>query len=832
MSPRPGETRFAHAARPVEHGGLVELWHARLARRRADGRLVEPAADLDVLATDEVKDPDPVVDQQWLHRVRDTTIRNALDRPVRTALVTATGDSTPAVADRVTVSALGAWLDVRADLAAVSWEHKLGMGRDEQVRTVQEGILYPLGHRAIKVQTTRRVLESRSGRPARLVTTERLVVRDRTADYTKKGDDIERGWPWATVRLLASATPDGVGQAFVPAVTGPTLHTVDGAPYEFGCEGVDRGGRVSTFELPLVFVPAPFTALAAVEAEYGRRSAAFRTIEMRGQAVAVAAPTAAAPDATTVVAGSMRLGTVSRFDPARAAAARPLVEQIVGRLPSLDRFTATAAGELTVGYAGAYLKHAFGAGNAGEALLALAPDAARPVLDLADGALTGGLLTPRFDVVGLSRRLGPVGGDLAKLAATGTFSPADLLRDLAGELRLFGVFALQEILGLKNLPLDKAPRLLTQAVDGVTRPSFFWRVDLFNDTGAFQGVRPKVSVGAASGMVRRRRNPAKPTEELTAQLTLTVDTSLDVATATMRQHSRCEITNIELVLGLSGTDLVTVPIESITFDSVDGKKPDMDVRLGRIEFGGILSFIKALADLLPVDGFSDPPALDVRPDGVTSTFELPVPAVAVGMFSLENIVIASRLDLFFAGAAPTFAIGFARRESPFVLTVAALGGGGFVSVLLSTDGLRSLEGSLEFGAALTVSLGPVARGSVSAMGGLYFKVEDVDGRMEATLTAYLRIRGELRVLGLVSVSVELMLALTYQPATGKVSGRAELAVRVKVLFFKKTVKIEFERTFAGSNADPTFAELMAVPGDTGARAWDDYCLAFAAEEAA
>ena len=50
---------------------------------------------------------------------------------------------------------------------------------------------------------------------------------------------------------------------------------------------------------------------------------------------------------------------------------------------------------------------------------------------------------------------------------------------------------------------------------------------------------------------------------------------------------------------------------------------------------------------------------------------------------------------------------------------------------------------------------------------------------------------------------------------------------MKVLFIRKTVQVRFEKRFAGANADPTFAELMAPAGATGALPWDQYCGAFA-----
>ena len=90
--------------------------------------------------------------------------------------------------------------------------------------------------------------------------------------------------------------------------------------------------------------------------------------------------------------------------------------------------------------------------------------------------------------------------------------------------------------------------------------------------------------------------------------------------------------------------------------------------------------------------------------------------------------------------------------------------------------------------------------------GIYIRLEGDAG----SLTGYFRLRGEVDVLGLISASIELYLALTYQFDTGKMSGRATITVKVKVLFFSGSVSISCERQFAGSNGDPSFLEVMGA----------------------
>jgi hypothetical protein len=118
----------------------------------------------------------------------------------------------------------------------------------------------------------------------------------------------------------------------------------------------------------------------------------------------------------------------------------------------------------------------------------------------------------------------------------------------------------------------------------------------------------------------------------------------------------------------------------------------------------------------------------------------------------------------------------------------------------------------------------VASGSVSAMLGIYIRIESEKG----SITGYFRLRGEVDVLGLISACIELYMALNYLYDTGKLVGEARITVNVSVLGLSKKVEIHAQRTFAGSNGDPSFLEVMgAESGESPA--WSQYCVAFMEE---
>lgn len=269
-------------------------------------------------------------------------------------------------------------------------------------------------------------------------------------------------------------------------------------------------------------------------------------------------------------------------------------------------------------------------------------------------------------------------------------------------------------------------------------------------------------------------------------------------------------------------EVMILEFERVQFRVLGGKKPEVDVKLRRFDFGGPLSFVKTLQEVIPLDGFSDPPSVDVTPEGITAGYSVGLPNIAVGVFSLENLAISAGFAVPFIGKPMSTWFRFCERENPARLTVALFGGGFFFGVTMNADGLQVLEGAIEFGAAVSVDLG-VAAGGVSIMAGLYFKIEADN----TTLAGYFRMRGMVRALGIVTVTLEMYLEMRYESASGKCVGTATISLEVEIAMFSVTVSVSVSKKFAGGNADPTLAELLDVASDATSPDWNTYCAAFA-----
>ena len=158
------------------------------------------------------------------------------------------------------------------------------------------------------------------------------------------------------------------------------------------------------------------------------------------------------------------------------------------------------------------------------------------------------------------------------------------------------------------------------------------------------------------------------------------------------------------------------------------------------------------------------------------------------------------------------------RSAPFLITVECLGGGGFVHLIINADGVQMVEGALEFGGEFSIDLG-VASGGVHIMAGIYFQLTDT----KTTLTGFVDIGGEVSVLGILSISIDLNLSLSFihDQQGNKVQGRATLTISVHLLFFSVSASDSVERSYGSAGGDPTMKQLIG-PAD-----WAAYASAFA-----
>lgn len=875
------------------------------------------------------------------------------------------------------LTSLGSWLNLRGawdptpqGLEVEEWRHISTLARDHYVRVVYRGFLFPFGHRASLVKVTERKFHNDlQGNPAYLRQRMFIVIREPEKTYipmdvaNSDGKQFDLAFPFTRVKITTLVTPLLADPSYsdIGEKSRQLFRPVEGSTdkdFRFHVIATDLEGREVEFSTPMNFVGKAINDLnfgTFAEAEMARylmkmtqwdftgiqpeglvatppQNAPADPAELSGQHVSYAPSQIQGDTAfnTEKIWFGAQIPEMDAFSQLQQIYSLdiprfyPRLEFASARIPAIKHL-ARNEGIAKFSFPSNYLKNGFGGPNTGEVFAQLVDS----TLDLdfsSQGQRSGGLLTPNMQINGLSRNLGPVGGELDQLddISGGTFDPEKFF---AGKMpMLFGAIDLWRIIdaiggppqfisqalsplqslsdkittlydqleGLGNAA-DELKTAISTAIDRIADllappeppPADPWGdlktaleavqtkiqpvLDALNQTDVSASIRIPLetalnslndTLGNVTDLIPVLQTAMQALTE--QKITLDWNTPLiswptsspgpifDAHNGNGKLYLHAELdaksTNsggpvFLISCGLKDFSLNLIGNEGITqfivlnFDKIEfvlgsKQKADVNVEFGGIEFVGVLSFVEALKTLIPLDGFSDPPGLDITEEGITGSLSLALPNLTFGVFSLTNMSLAAGFSIPFIGDPLSVWFAFCTRDNPFCLTVAMFGGGGFFSITLQPNGLKCLEASFEFGASLTMDIG-VASGGIYAMAGIYFKMEmnSTTGDLDATLTGYFRMGGFLSVLGIISISIELYLELTYESATGKCTGRATLTIEVEVLFFSVSVEITAEREFSGSNGDPSFAELMAPYPDPfdghEVDPWLVYCEAFA-----
>ncbi|HEV7647669.1 MAG TPA: hypothetical protein VGP26_05880 [Actinophytocola sp.] len=693
----------------------------------------------------------------------------------------------PARAARLELSTLGGTLDATGTWDNYLWEQSTVLGRDMRVRLLGKGALFPLGHRAEYLEYSERVIDPTEGNAAvlrsiRVLTVTEPVRRPPADPATRRAfpfDDVE-----ITTRSFAElATPNWQdfplpGGEVARPYFWPTQ--ADGRQRVlFPVECATPDGPVR-FELPLIFVrdlQPTFGSLtdpglaAALAREYGGE-----TVPLHGRTLdLVRAKDVRDGDRHEV----QQIGIGGRL----ADGFRPTLTMLHIGLPAVRSLVGDDTGSQPARYSDAYLND----GESADVLLELTG----PAIDLnftGRADRSGGLVAPRYTADAISRTLGPVSRQALPDPATGLINPGSLF---PAEATLLG-FPLRDLLTQLKTP----PEITSVLVDGTApETSMRWTGVRLRSAGPFEA-------GAAT------------------RLDLTVTASAAGAETT------CTVSDFAMVLPPGTGQLLRLTFGSMTFTQRTGEPARLDIAGLGATFLGSLRLLEELQKAVDLGGVG--PLLDVTPTGITARYSLPVPPVAAGAFVLRNIVLSAGVVVPFDGAPVSVSLAFASRANPFSLSVLMFGGGGYIDVLIDHTGLRRLEAALEFGALIAVDF-LVASAEVHVLGGVRYALE-IDGSV--SLTGYLRMGGCIEILGLVSISIELCVALSYRSDRNALVGRATVVIEIDLTLWSDSVELDSgEWVLAGGSGGGQRALFIAAGADggddDGLQRWREYRAAFA-----
>jgi hypothetical protein len=866
------EARWQHLDDPVAHRGRTELWHTRMRTSEGDKGPDGISKVRALWSPDYPRKDFSIVDDEDHPRPFRVSLK-AQDRQSLVKLMAGYDEwaddgtrFTPrsSRARRLHLTSLGSLTDVEGSWEVLpdgvdleQWRHLASLGRDAYVRVVYRGYLLPFGHNAALFRVTERKFESLEGdrekRIAVLRQRQFIIVRRRVVDYGGEGHVHDgRGFPFRRVEILTRITPDlkdpGVGKSTLVADEGDQIYggeitndkafwpmiaaaSGDASDFPFEVLATDIAGERVAFSMPMLFVSkeANKQKSAEVRRSYNKAVAERRKAELDGATICYALfqpgdkGDPRLPTATmTFAAGEVKkLGaTRPNFYPETDAA-------LVGIKP-IQKLLGQPDAVVDVAYPGVFKKDGFAGKNRGGLFLKVIDHEHTLAFGGGEAAKTdaiGGLAAPGMSILGLSKLMGPVSGqppadmsdraqveDKLKDVIGGTFNPADFFKGA----KILGGVDLAELLGsVPGLTDAKVPKLLSRelppgAPDRV-EASFDW------ETEVDQSDKDKLIIPRAN-----RNQPTK------LHMHGLVTTPLKDPTAAM-STATAELTNFKVNL----FGFIVLWFDELRFAASAGQKPDVTVGIHPgdqpgeegVAFGGPLEFVNELRNFVPANGFSDPPSLSVTPSGIAASYSLNLPVIGVGIFALKGASLGAGFSLPFDATPASVRFNFSERQHPFSLTVSMLGGGGFFALSVSSHGVQEIEAALEFGAATSINLG-VASGGVEIKAGVYFHWKQVSEKGSVELAGYVRLHGELCVVGLISASLTFNLQLAYlkENGTSSVWGEATLTIEVEIVFVSFDVAVKCRREFAGGQADPKFIKL--IPDEP---TWAEYCDAFAVE---
>ncbi len=428
----------------------------------------------------------------------------------------------------------------------------------------------------------------------------------------------------------------------------------------------------------------------------------------------------------------------------------------------------------------------------------------------------GGLANPNMAIQGLSAAAGAISGTLSQYASNAEALISEYFGSITSS-KFLGGLSLSDILKAFNSDLG-VPEITRQvAPDGTVTVGYTLSADLTSDP-------ENVFMPATGGQFKLT---ATVVVNLKGQTTLSVDGSVDPFTISI----------------LGGSDgIISIPFgdsssnqPGATFSAGTGKKTSVKPNVGQPSFEGALDFVNTLEQFLSDIGGSGV-SINVGPTQISANISLSLPSIGCGIFNLEDLALSAGVIVPFLGDPTVATFAFCSADKPFALTVMCFGGGGYVLVSVGLKSLKSLTASLDFEGHLGLDLG-VASGGVTAMAGITFTYTPGSG---STLTGFVRITGEVEVLGILSVTLELQLTLGYSSATNVATGTATMTISVSLCFFSISVPITVQKTFNGpGSSSPHLRMHSATPSafdpntqtnfgaQMDAAAWSDYCSAFA-----
>jgi hypothetical protein len=704
--------------------------------------------------------------------------------------------------------------DTTGDLFSLAeWHHVVSMGRDQIVRTVEQGYLFPFGHRAnLFTSTKRQFLPSQAivqDRLVRLVTQETLVVTESERLFARPG------FPFTRVRIVNTNIPGLKIDGF------KVVKERGGDPYVFSVVAEDHAGREVPLDVPMFWMSVtdannPSTAEIIQKAYEEDRN--FSNFNVQGKCIAYAPPTGGAQESTLYQTQSIQLKVSSFPTASNIPPFLPTLSYAEIHLDAVNRITGQAKTAIMM-YHREYAKHGFEGVKRGVfATIQQAVENAAPLTVSLPTRQGGGIVAPVLALSGLSTELGAVTNaiNLAQGLSENLPSPIALITE--GKEKLLGLLTLDEIID-SAINAEQLPHFETMSEPGVIA-RFKWN--------------PRIKKSNENLPLSLILHPLRSGEKKKSTLELTSE---------VRAQSPQSKTWGKLsTFNLRVKHFVTVEFDELAFTFESGNSPSLRPKIHSLvledEWDFFAKLSKAINDSI---GTKSGPNVVVSASSIRAGFSFAVPDISLGTWgSIQNLALSAAIELFFLKGRPKLHFSFSRREKPFLLASTLVGGGGHFALsfddnvtdnAVSSDRVTvdqiTVEASLEFGGVVSLDLG-IAKGDVQIVAGIFTRVDvGTDGRLKPTVTGQARQYACLEVFRILALAVEFYVSLSYNLSLKKLTGRAAVTVMVRFLVFSKSVTLSVEHSYDLEDG-PINALLRSRFTDVmDQNQWSVYCDAFA-----
>ncbi|MCC8944248.1 hypothetical protein H8A97_03800 [Bradyrhizobium sp. Arg62] len=258
-------------------------------------------------------------------------------------------------------------------------------------------------------------------------------------------------------------------------------------------------------------------------------------------------------------------------------------------------------------------------------------------------------------------------------------------------------------------------------------------------------------------------------------------------------------------------EVVTLMFDGAKFNNDSTKGSDFALTYNDFKIGKKAEFIEPLQKFLNPQGSGPYVKPNFRPIGIEAGYKLDLGIISIGNVSFSNVSLNAACRLPFENRQAVFTVSIGRRDSPFIISAAPYGGGGFLGLLANSKRMIGFEASFEYGGAGAFKFGPLEGQGRITMGIYINHVEspDKDGPQGTTVEGFFFAGGSAHI-ACFSMSTSLSVRISQQPG-GSMQGSAQytfsFSIGVKDIEFKVRVAKSEKKGFSGSGQ----ASLIDAP---------------------